>query len=524
MSLEENVKSQSEVKTLQTDTKFWLARWRQYPLAFLVECLNVKKTGLPLPWQVELMNNLRDFNKVAVRSGHGVGKSRALGWIIWWYMICWKNDGDGLKIPCTGPSGSNLTDVLWGEVRLVYKALPMFFRKKFEMLSDQAYCLEERESWFIRLRTARKEDPDALQGFHGNPCLFLIDEASGVADEVFEVARGALSGLGAFAVMTGNPTRSSGYFRDAFRGNIWKQMHVNDKDQLTTKTFEYPYFDALGNMEMLRVNGRVTEDYVKEMSDEFGEESNVFGTRVLGNFPMSDSNTLVRRSWFEAAKLRPKEFGDEKETKRIMGVDVAFAGENDSAFVIRHGNVFEDAETWHNDDPSACADKVFGRFNESKQAGKPIDRVYVDATGVGAGVYSILRNLGVPVTPVYVGERSPEDGGTKCQYLRDWLYWRLRNLFRDRMPVMIFDGEIEKRFGEELCAIEYRDQNGKIKLQEKRKTKNKKEFRTGSPDLADAASLTMYSDTIVKTSRKVSIIRGRKKKKAKGIANRWRIL
>ena len=59
-----------------------------------------------------------------------------------------------------------------------------------------------------------KENPEALQGFHAEHLLFLIDEASGIPDVVFEVGLGALSTPGAKVVMAGNPTRTAGFFHD----------------------------------------------------------------------------------------------------------------------------------------------------------------------------------------------------------------------------------------------------------------------------------------------------------------------
>ena len=45
-------------------------------------------------------------------------------------------------------------------------------------------------------RTARKEQPEAFQGFHSDNMLFLVDEASGVEDIIFEVGEGAMSTQG----------------------------------------------------------------------------------------------------------------------------------------------------------------------------------------------------------------------------------------------------------------------------------------------------------------------------------------
>ena len=152
-----------------------------------------------------------------IKSGHGIGKSRLLGWLIWQFQVCMKKPGKPLKNPCTGPSGGNIEDILWGEVQLLANHLHPFLRQFFEINSDELYGKEERKAWFSKLRTSRKENPDALQGFHGDPCLFVLDEGFGIPDEVYEVARGAMSDEHSYAIQTGNPTRLSGYSYNSHR-------------------------------------------------------------------------------------------------------------------------------------------------------------------------------------------------------------------------------------------------------------------------------------------------------------------
>src|SRR3954471_20744026 len=90
------------------------------------------------------------------------------------------------------------------------------------------HCAGPRRAFAVR-RTASKDNPEALQGFHAEHLLFLIDEASGIPDIVFEVGIGALSTPGAKVVMAGNPTRTSGFFYDTHHSlrDRWHTMHVN---------------------------------------------------------------------------------------------------------------------------------------------------------------------------------------------------------------------------------------------------------------------------------------------------------
>ena len=82
---------------------------------------------------------------------------------------------------------------------------------------------------FLSYRVSRRENPEALAGFHSQNMLAVCDEASGIPDIIFETASGSLSTPNAKIVLAGNPTRSSGFFTNAFTQcvivGIYKQFH-----------------------------------------------------------------------------------------------------------------------------------------------------------------------------------------------------------------------------------------------------------------------------------------------------------
>ena len=118
------------------------------------------------------------------------------------------------------------------------------------------------EEWFAVARTASK--PDALQGFHAEHILYVIDEASGVKDEVFEPILGAMSTKGARLLMCGNPTRITGFFYDSHHKSrpLYNAMHIDGRD-----------------------SSRVDQEFIDRIVDMFGEDSDVFRVRVAGDFP-----------------------------------------------------------------------------------------------------------------------------------------------------------------------------------------------------------------------------------------------
>ena len=202
-----------------------ILQWRDDPELFVRQVLG----GDPFPWQARALCEYRDYNRLAIKSGKGVGKSALIAWILL-HFLCTRNE---VKVACTATTASQLYDVLWAEVRKWRDGMGVEYKKFFpvEITSDRVY-LEGMELNFAIAKTARREQPEALQGIHSKNTLFLIDEASGVPDEIFAVAEGAMSTEGAKVVMTGNPTRTDGYFYDAFHGDYqrWRRITVSGKD------------------------------------------------------------------------------------------------------------------------------------------------------------------------------------------------------------------------------------------------------------------------------------------------------
>src|SRR5690606_358012 len=140
-----------------------------------------------------------------------VGKSRAIGTLAWWFLTTRPYP----IIPATAPSSHQLFDILWKEMMWVRDRLPDVLRDSFEMSSTRIWHKTAKGRWYLQARTARRDKPEALQGFHGEHLLMLIEKAGGVDNEIFETVEGALTEADNRIVMVGNPTRTSGYFYDS---------------------------------------------------------------------------------------------------------------------------------------------------------------------------------------------------------------------------------------------------------------------------------------------------------------------
>lgn len=425
-----------------------LLGYRNDALGFVVDVLKAEPTSQ----QAELLRGISEPGaKVAVRSGHGVGKSSCMAWCILWYL--WTRSG--AKVPCTAPSAHQLHDVLWAEVDMWRRRLPGPMAEATVVKKEEVVIEGAGRGHFAVARTARRESPDALQGFHAKHLMFVIDEASGVCDEVFEVARGALTTPGARAIMAGNPVSKSGYFFDVFNRGVggWKLLQFNGEE-----------------------SPLVSREYIEHIAAEFGRDSDVYRVRVLGEFPRASLSQYISRGLVEMAAGRGVVGAGSEYAPVIFGVDVSYYGDDRSVICARQGLRAEILWSGREVSTLELADKVrvFAQVRRPK-------RIFVDIVGVGAGVVDALRSWGLPVVGVNGGAQS---GRVELANKRAEMWYEMKKWLEEG-GVIPADRELMDDLVTPQFA--YHPISGKIRLESKQVIRG----RGGrSPDLADALALT----------------------------------
>ena len=147
-------------KKIMSEMSDTLLALRKDPVLFVTTCLNVK----PQKWQEEALHAIATKPRIAIRSSHGVGKTAFLSWVILWLLLT----RVPCKVPCTANSANQLEQVLWSELQKWAKRLPTGFQKELNFASDKITLKNVKESFAVA-RTARRDSPEALQGFHGTP-------------------------------------------------------------------------------------------------------------------------------------------------------------------------------------------------------------------------------------------------------------------------------------------------------------------------------------------------------------------
>lgn len=393
----------------------------------------------------------------SVRAGHGVGKTVILSILALWWLLT-RYD---CKVVLTANSQDQLRDSLWPELKKWSNRLPPALFSQLQIDQERITVKGAPEMAFVVRRTASKHNPEALQGFHAKYMLFLIDEASGIEDIVFEVAQGSLSTEGASAVLMSNPTKANGFFFDTHNKlrHRWRSWRVSSRD-------------------VPRARG-----HIDDVIAAYGEDSNRFRVRVLGEFPTADDDTVIPLEWVEAAIGRvvetPKYFP-------IWGLDVARFGDDRSALAKRQNNrLLEPVKSWSGLDTMALTGRVHREWIDTHEDWRPKE-ILVDVIGIGAGVLDRMKEMGLPARGINVGEGSSSDA--RYMRLRDELWFSGRQWFESKDCCIVNDPDLIS----DLTTVTYDfHSNGKIVVESKADMK-KRGLR--SCDLADAFLLTFATN------------------------------
>lgn len=433
--------------------------YKNNPVLFVREVLNTE----PDPWQIEFLNHIAAGNRrISVRSGHGVGKSTASAWAMIWYLFL----RFPVKVVVTAPTSSQLYDALFAEVKRWVKVLPPMLADQLEVKQDRIEVKDANNEAFISARTSRAEQPEALQGVHSDNVMLVADEASGIPEQVFEAAAGSMSGHAAVTLLLGNPVRSSGFFFDTHNRLTadWITMRVSCAD-----------------------SPRVSEAYIDEMKARYGEESNAYRIRVLGEFPRSDDDTVIPMELLDLAMNR--DVAPSQHAPLVWGLDVARFGSDRSALCKRKGNaVTESIKTWKNLDLMQLTGAVVAEYEILVPSERP-QEILVDSIGLGAGVVDRLKELGLPARGINVSE-SPAMGNT-YRNLKAELWHKAKAWLESRDCTMPKDEALMA----ELATVRYSfTSSGKIQIEGKDEIRKR---GLASPDRADAFCLTFASDAVV---------------------------
>ena len=160
---------------------------------------------------------------LSIQSGNGTGKDTFAALTILFFLACFPEP----KIPCTANSARQLRNVLWSEIsKWMRKAnhiipgdltSPTILEHLFEWQAEKIYSKEyEGKTWFaeavtINTKATDTEQAEAIAGRHERFMLIVVDEASGIAEAVFNKFESTMTQPVNIMLLIYNPTRASGY-------------------------------------------------------------------------------------------------------------------------------------------------------------------------------------------------------------------------------------------------------------------------------------------------------------------------
>ena len=318
--------------------------------------------------------------------------------------------------------------------------------------------VNESELWVRMLtngamvRIYGADNPDAMRGVRLDGVV--IDEVANIKPEVWEeVIQPALADRKGWALFIGTPNGI----------NLFSELFFGASGKPDWHAARYTVYDtdALDPTEVARQRGELSES--------------TFAREYLCDFSAAGTDQLISLVDVEDATRRHLQISDYDWAPRIIGVDPARFGDDESVIIRRQGRLCHKPVAKHKVDNMTLAAYVL----EEIRAFRP-DAVFIDE-GNGGGVIDRLRQLGQDVIGVHFGGKAsrPRYANKRTEMwfeARDWL--QAGGVLPDHRQLKSDLATPTYRFttGQDVYALESKDD---IKKRINR-----------SPDYGDALALT----------------------------------
>ena len=189
-----------------------------------------------------------------------------------------------------------------------------FLTKFFKINQTKIYIKGYEEHWNIHPATAPKGSPENVAGLHNPYLLRLFDEASGIDDDIIDVALGAVSEPINSAILFSQHTRTSGRFHEFVtiqnieNGGIWRVVRQSSEQS--------PF---------------VTKQEIAIWFQTYDE--NQYRVKVQGLPPLFEEGYLLNTNEVMEALKEPSWVNKLRFTSYTVSGDIAFTGLRDSSVV-----------------------------------------------------------------------------------------------------------------------------------------------------------------------------------------------
>ena len=424
--------------------------------------------------QEEVLWSVRKHKRTTVRSGNTVGKSFIAADVV----MDWLFTHQPAKVVTTASSWKQVEDILWKEIRVAAS------KSKWPIDTKPLNTSWNfNDEWFaIGIST---DTPVNLQGFHSPHLLVLIDEASGISKDIWEMIE-ALHPEAILAI--GNPLEATGPFAESFDSDMWNKITISCQECVEWQE----------KNEM--IPGLVTREWIKDMAELHGVNSAWYRVHVKGLPPEQDEYSLIERKWVDRARkgldsdgLPLDEENEENET-RIVGLDMASKhGSNESVIGYRYGHTIKSMKGYIKQTGTWIRDQVSSVYNANEA-----NIAVSDADGLGESMADMLSEMHVPSLEFH--------GGSSQKAMDERRFKNLRTQFYHIVALKFEKGLYDLRHMSEkdydilrgqLCSIRVKAPDGLGRLQIETK-EDMLARQIKSPDFSDCFMMMEYAHFMMK--------------------------
>jgi hypothetical protein len=423
------------------------------------------KSG-PDDWQVDELKDIRnklkagslinfeDIIREATASGHGVGKSALVSWLIKWGL----DTLEDTRIVVTANTATQLQTKTWPELQKWHRL--SLTNHLFECTATAIYSKDptREKTWRADAIPWSINRTEAFAGLHneGKRLLLIFDEGSAIDDKIWEVSEGAMTDANTQIIWAvfGNPTRNTGRFRECWR----KYRHLWQTWQVDSRTAKMS-------------NKKLLEEWI----ETYGIDSDFVKVRVRGMFPAQSVKQFISSD--DADKAFGKHLREDQYNfaPKILSCEPAWEGDDNLEIGIRQGLGFRILRTIPKNDNDIEIANILAQIEDNESA----DGVVVDG-GFGTGIISAGRTMGRNWLIIWYSGESPDPG---CLNMRAYMWKQMRDWLKSGGAIPPVQQLYDDIIGPEIVPR----MDGKIQLEAK---KDMKARGIPSPNKADCLAQT----------------------------------
>lgn len=457
--------------------------------------------------------------RTLTKSGNGVGKSSLMSRMVLWAGSVF-DEGETVSI-ISAPSIPQLQKTVFAYLKTYHGRVSRELRPESFQIPGR---IDENLGWVVDspngkiwLASGRKPpDQDAVSMFQGlrsqtGMTYVWFDEAGGMSKEMFTAAEAVMTGAKSRFNGIGNPDNASADWQQSFtekEKSAEYNLHTISVYDTPVYTGErvYPHGSEGDMMEAQLLTALTSKDWVAHKSRIWATGGEIIDdpdfpddpiyryrvdtkdskvkwdarglSKVFGEFPGANDYAFFPQAIIDLA--HGTVISPDASVRPVMGVDIARFGQDESVVYVNQNGNCRIKDTWAKEDTVFSARRIHALAQNMNAL-----EVRIDASGVGGGVFDILKNMPEFNDKVYylIGV----DGGTRSPDNRRWLNARAHN--HDQLREAMALGKIDLDYDDEELKDQLVNLTFKFNLRGAIQITSKEDMRTvmdGSPDRLDA--------------------------------------